>query len=305
MRAITSLAVVALLAGLGHGDGTVVTRTGSVGALQAFEAGALTMPVTGLADMRDRVAALGGGVVTGVGAPPQYRPKPYHEMYFTRAIYPMYRGLNGNRDFSRRGRCGNHRWCTDWPEADEHFSNVISTSLDVDVYIGENAVDLDDPVLRRFPFLYLVEPGFMTLTESQREGLRSYLLQGGFLVLDDFWGTYQYQNFVYEFEKILPEFEVVEIPMDHQIFHTIYDIDEIVQVHNWYRFDTATPWEEDGYEAWVHGIFDDNGRLLVLANAHTDIGDGMEHADDPFYPTHYSKYAFFMVMNFIAYAMAN
>ena len=256
------------------------------------------------------VSRFGGGLVSTDGsadAPWQERPdKPFHELYFTRAIYPLYRPLDyRSARFADRRRCQNHRWCTDWPEADEHFSTVINRSLDVDVYIGENAMDLDDPKLRRFPFLYLVEPGYMTLTDSQREGLRGYLLQGGFLMMDDFWGTYEYRNFAYEMSLLFPEYPIVELPMDHALFSTVYEIDEIIRVPNYFIFDDAITYEQDGDTPWVHAIFDEHGRLLVVANAHTDIGDGMEHADDPYYPTEYSTYAFFMVMNTIVYAMAN
>jgi hypothetical protein len=258
---------------------------------------------------------LGAGIVKprGTRATAEYSPlaadpKEYHQFYFTRAIWPDPYGQRsfGRGGFGNRGRCGNHRWCTDWPEADIHLSSVIGDVLDVDIYVGENSVELDDPDLRRFPFLYLVEPGFMTLTESQRQGLRSYLLQGGFLVLDDFWGSAQYGNFAYEFSLIFPEFPIVEIPLEHPIFKTVYEIDEIVQVPYVGRGRSGGPtWEEDGYEPWVHGIFDDKGRLMVLVNAHTDLGDGMEWADDPYYPTRYSTYAFFMEMNMIVYALAN
>ena len=285
-------------------------------ALDSFGAAELVLPAATLEagvtrpGLLSAVSRFGGGLVRTDGsaaAPQQERPKkPFHQLYFTRAIYPLYSPVNyRSRNFGNRGRCGNHRWCTDWPEADEHFSTVINRSLDVDVYIGENAMDLDDPELRRFPFLYIVEPGYMTLTEAQREGLRSYVLQGGFVMLDDFWGTYQYNNFAHEMGLAFPEYPIVELPLDHPLFSTVYEIDEIIRVPNYYRFDDAYTYEEDGDTPWVHAIFDEKGRLLVVANAHTDIGDGMEHADDPYYPTEFSTYAFFMVMNTIVFAMAN
>jgi hypothetical protein len=298
----------------------------------AVESTALELSVGGIAsdpsgrsDFLSAVSALGGGFVSvprrdvatrprwdasaeSLPADVQERPKkPFHELYFTRGMFPLYRGVNSRGSgFGNRGRCGNHRWCTDWPEADEHLSGVIQEALDIDVYYGENAMELDHPDLRRFPFLYMVEPGYMTLTESQREGLRSYLLQGGFLAFDDFWGTTQYANFAWEMSLLLPEYEIVELPLDHPLFNTVYEIEEIITVPNQPNWLRGGMYEESGdREPWVHAIFDENGRLLVVAHVHTDIGDGMEHADDPRYPLEFSTYAFFMVMNMIVYALAN
>lgn len=146
----------------------------------------------------------------------------------------------------------------------------------------------------------------MSMTPEEATALREFLLRGGFLVVDDFWGTREWEIFEYEMQKVLPEYPIVDIPLEHEIFHTFYDIDEIIQVPNVNngRRGWATH-ERDGYDPFVKGIFDDEGRLMVIINWNTDLGDAWEWAEDPYYPLKYSTYAIQMGVNFIIYAMSH
>ena len=219
------------------------------------------------------------------------------EFYFTRAVYT---GGGGGRRFRRRS------WATDYPKADRQFLTVLKRLIDIDAYEYENAVRLDDPQLRRFPFLYALEVGNMSMTEAEIEGLRSYLEAGGFLMIDDFWGSWQWANFEAEMQRLLPNRPIVDIPLDHPIFHMVYDIQEIVQVPEVSRGVYGGPtWEQDGYTAAARGIFDDEGRLMVGINWNTDLGDAWEWADHPYYPLKYSTFAFELGVNFIVYAMSH
>lgn len=215
-----------------------------------------------------------------------------HEFFFTRAIYSESRG---------RGRS----WATDYPKADLQFVSVVDRLIDIDISFDENAIELDDPNVRRFPFLYMLEVGDIRLTEAEVEGLRNYLLAGGFLVVDDFWGTRQWSNFEREMRRVFPDRAIIDIPMDHQIFDMVYTIEELVQVPaigNW--VDWGRTWEQDGYVPYVRGILDDKGRIMVLINWNTDLGDAWEWAERPEYPLEFSTYAFRMGVNFIVYAMS-
>jgi len=219
-----------------------------------------------------------------------------HSFYFTRAAY----GSGGG--FGFRGA----RWQVDYPDADIWIAGVLSRLTGIDVYPWDNAVQLDDPNLRRFPFLYAVEVGYMSLAPEEIQGLRDYLLAGGFLFADDFWGTYEWQNFEYEIRQVLPEYEIVEIPRDHAVFSSFYRIEEIIQVPN---IDNGVrgvqTHEQDGYVPYCLGIFDEHGRLMVVINYNTDLGDAWEHAEDSRYPLPYSTYAYQMAANFIVYAMTH
>jgi hypothetical protein len=215
-----------------------------------------------------------------------------YEFYFTRTIYSGY----------RRG-CS---WSVDYPRADRIFLHGLRRMTVIDAYDMENPVRLDDPELLRFPFIYALEVGAMGLTPSEEEGLRNYLLAGGFLFVDDFWGTYEWLNFEREISRVLPEYAVREIPLDHPVFRTVYDVDSIVQVPN--LGNGRSGWrthESDGYVPHVRGIFDDNDRLMVAVHWNTDLGDAWEWADDPYYPLKYSNYAWQVAINFIVYAMTH
>jgi hypothetical protein len=219
------------------------------------------------------------------------------EFYFSRVQYTSYRG-----GFRRGGS-----WRTDFPRADQIFLSFIDRLLsNLDAYEREHVVQLADPDLRRFPFLYALEVGAMALTAPEVEGLRDYLFAGGFLVIDDFWGSMQWANFEYEMEQLLPGYEIVDLTLDHPIFTAFYEIDEILQVPNVNNGVRGGPTSQsDGYVPWVKGIHDENGRLMVVINWNTDLGDAWEWADNPQYPLKYSTYAYEMGVNFIVYAMSH
>ena len=216
------------------------------------------------------------------------------EFFFTRAIYS-----GGGRRYYRGS------WATDFPKADRQFLTIIDRLVDLDAYERENAVQLDDPNIRKFPFLYALEVGNMYMTEAEVKGLRDYLLAGGFLMIDDFWGTWEWANFESEIRRVLPEYQIVDVPLDHPVFNNVYNIEEIVQVPSINNAQGGRTWEQDGYEPRVRGIFDEDGRLMVIINWNTDIGDAWEWAESPYYPLRYSTFAIEITVNIIVYAMSH
>lgn len=215
-----------------------------------------------------------------------------HSFYFTRLNYPS----------GGSGRGGG--WGTDWPTADRTIISVLGRLTSVDIYPREHSVRPDEEDLRRYPFIYAVEVGGMFLRDREAEALRNYLLAGGFLVIDDFWGSYQWASFEQQIRKVFPDRDIVDIPLDHPIFSTVYQVDEIIQVPVVDQGIRGGPThEQDGYVPHCYGIFDDDGRLMVVINWNTDLGDAWEHAENPRYPLDYSTYAYRMGANFIFYAM--
>jgi hypothetical protein len=184
---------------------------------------------------------------------------------------------------------------------------VLNRILEIDAFPCENPVSLDDPDLRNFPFLYMLEVGGMNLPSRQVEGLRDYLLSGGFLLIDDFWGTQSWANLEREMGRVFPEFQIVEVPMDHLIFRIVYPIEEVLQVPCTCRadFGPANYFESDGRIPHLRGIFDSTGRLMVAIAWNSDLGDAWEWAEDPDYPWDRSNYAFQLAFNLITYAMTN
>lgn len=217
--------------------------------------------------------------------------------YWTRAIY------SGNGGWYGRGR---QSWATDFPKGDQQFLVVLKRLVKLSAYDWENAVHLANPDLRRFPVIYAVEVGRMRLTDEEVEGLRGYLDAGGFLIVDDFWGTREWQVFEWNMARVFPTRTIEDIPLDHPLFSTFYDIEEIRQVPNisnasWgYRTH-----ERDGYTPYVRGIYDDDGRLMVAINFNTDLGDAWEWAEDPRYPLEYSTFAYELGTNMIVYALSH
>lgn len=220
-----------------------------------------------------------------------------HEFYFTRAMYSGYRRGWGFRDGS---------WSIDYPKADRQFIIGLRRLTNIDAYELENPVRLDDPELRRFPLLYALEVGYMSLTEEEVAGLRDYLLAGGFLLVDDFWGSFEWENFESEMRRVLPGYPIVDIPMDHPLLSVFYEIDELVQVPNVGQgVAGGRTWEKDGYLPMLRGIFDQRERLMVIINWNTDLGDAWEWADHPHYPLRFSNFAYQMGVNTIIYAMSH
>ncbi len=240
-----------------------------------------------------------GGILNGAppdGATQRAEGVP-REFYFSRVAYSGY-----GRGYGRRSR-----WATDYPKADQIFLSFIDRLLsNLDAYEREHPVRLDDPAIRHLPFLYALEVGSMALTEPEIVGLRGYLLAGGFLVIDDFWGSRQWANWEREIQAVLPGYEMVDLSLDHPIFTAFYEIDEILQVPNVRNGVRGGPTHQsDGYVPMVKGIHDKNGRLMVIINWNTDLGDAWEWADNPYYPLKYSTYAYEMGVNFIVYAMSH
>ena len=220
-----------------------------------------------------------------------------YEFYFTRAVYSSSWG---------RGR-GRGSWSVDYPKADLQFLSVLGRLARVlDSYPEDHAIPLNDPELRRFPFLYAVEVGQMGLSEPEILALRDYLLAGGFLIVDDFWGTYEWDNFRANIERVLPGYPIVDLPMTHPIFHSYYEIKEVVQVPNYGNACRGGPYSErDGITPMVRGIFDEKGRLMVLISFNSDLGDAWEWMELWCYPLSLSKYAYEFGVNTIVYAMSH
>ncbi|MDZ7779827.1 MAG: DUF4159 domain-containing protein [Gemmatimonadota bacterium] len=237
-----------------------------------------------------------------------------HQFYLARAMYSGTRG--GGFGFRRRG--GDYlgdrgpAWSIDYPNADRVMTRVATRLSNLDACEWEMPISLADPDLRKYPFLYSLEWGYADLTEAEVAGLRDYLLAGGFLMLDDFWGSREWRSFREQMRRVLPDHAIVDVPRDHAIFRSYYELDEeILQVPNVgsgravaMGVPGATTSEQDGHEAHLRGIFDENGRLIVAINWNTDLGDALEWAESPRYPLEYSTFASRLFLNLIVYAMA-
>jgi hypothetical protein len=197
-------------------------------------------------------------------------------------------------------------WYTDYPAAGHHLIEGLKRLTNLNIADQERVVAINDPDLFRYPFIYTSEPEQMVLTDQDAAIMREYLGRGGFWIMDDFWGSFEWQAMERQLRKILPTVEIKDIPRDHPIFHQFYDIDKIIQVPSLaYVFNGGITWEQDGFVAECKGVWDDHGRLMIVINHNTDLGDAYEHADNPQYANKFGGYAYRIAINFILYALSH
>jgi hypothetical protein len=241
----------------------------------------------------------------------QRRPDTFPNMReeFTRRVRNG-KAHRGEYTFTRlRYGGGGYRssWTTDWPKADEQFliglRNWVQSSLDISDEPTTVPPKLDELV--KYPFIYAVEPGYMDLTSEHAAQLREYLLRGGFLMLDDFWGTYEWQNVQEQMHKVFPEYTIKDLPLTHPLFHCYFDINEVVQVPNVGNAYRGITYEKDGYVPYYMAITNEEGRVMVFIARNADNGDAWEWIDDPNYPLKYGLAAYRLGTNCIVYAMTH
>jgi hypothetical protein len=250
---------------------------------------------------------------------PVHTPDRNPEFYFTRLMYTEngWRGrgsmarpapfvcpeFGGSNFFPRQG----FGWGIDYPGADCKFMGGVHRLTNVRVHPNPNVIGIMDPSLFDFPYVYAVEVGGMFLSAEEAARLRDYLLRGGFLHVDDFWGGREKYNFMEQMRKVFPDREPKPLTLDHPVFHTFYEIDKVMQIPNFRNgcYGVRT-WEEpDDTEPAIFGISDDNGRLMVVATYNSDLGDAWEYMDLPCYPTDFSNEAYRLGINFMTYAMSH
>ncbi len=232
------------------------------------------------------------------------------EWAFARLMFPP-GPLNGYRGRDLDWHTGVSLWSQDFPRADRHFSLAVRRLTRIHVREAEQLVNLDEGDAYDWPWLYAVQVGEWGLTDSQGKALREYVLRGGFFMADDFHGIREWEEFESRIKKAFPEKEIREIPDDDQIFHTVYDLNERIQVPGQahlrlgYKLSPTAVSREDGKGAHWRGIYDDKGRVLIAISYNSDIGDAWEYADDPTYPAPFADLAIRLGVNYIVYAMTH
>jgi len=196
-------------------------------------------------------------------------------------------------------------WQIDTPAAERHFLQGLRRLSAVNANSKENYVHPNDDRFFDFPFLYVVEAGHWDLTELEVENIREYLLRGGFIMLDDFHGTDEWEFFMRGMRQIFPAREVVDIPAHDEIFHVLYDLENREQIPGVQMLYSRRPYERDGKVPKWRGIYDDDGRLMVMINHNMDLGDAWEHADWPEYPERFTAMSYRLAINYIIHAMTH
>jgi len=212
---------------------------------------------------------------------------------------------SGRYSYGFRMRFQSDSWEVDYPTAEENFVRGLKEITRVPISDQALAISLTDPQLFDYPFAYILEVGYLQLSQQEADSLREWCLRGGFLMIDDFHGSAQWENFIYEFSKVFPDRSPVELKPDHPIFHCYFDFDHYPQVPGLGPILRHTTFEYDGRYPHCLGIFDDDNRLMVLINFNVDIGDSWEHAADRRYPEFYSMIGYRLGVNYVIYAMTH
>ena len=176
-----------------------------------------------------------GRVAEGYGVPVQHMPATYSDGTFA-ACKLMYR--------SNRSEYLGMGWATDYPVAAMNLMTRVSELTKTPISKNDEGepnhfvVSATDPALFRCPYLLASDVGTLHFSDVEVARMRAYLLKGGFLWVDDFWGTASWQQWTHEIKRVMPEYQIIDIPLEHPIRHTLYDLQTIPQVtaiQNWRR----------------------------------------------------------------------
>jgi hypothetical protein len=220
---------------------------------------------------------------------------------------------------STRGEAGGQGWSTDYPDADLNFSIRLSELTKTRVKFDQTGtpdfvtVRLTDDELFQCPYLHMEDVGTVTFSDDEVEVLRAYLLKGGFIWVDDFWGSYAWEAWTTEIARVLPpsEYPIRDLHLaDHPIFRTqfqIKDFPQIPSIQSW----RGNPYETsergfDSAEPHIRAISDRHDNVMVLMTHNTDISDAWEReAEDPRYFYSFSPNGYAVGINVLMYAMTH
>jgi len=260
-----------------------VTRAVAAAGLLAVLAGALLLPLRAKAQSADdRFASLQWRFV---------RIKYHYDANLLRA--------EGNDIYGEP-------WGIDSPAAEQNLSRRVKTATAIQVE-DPILMTLDDPKLFEHPWIYIVEPGAMKLSDADAGRLREFLLRGGTAMFDDFHGPFEWENLERQMKRVFPDRQIVEIPKGHPVFSVFYKFDAYPQVPGIGSFIAGRTWEKGGFVSHLRTIFDDAGRPMMFINWNTDMGDGWEWSNVVEYPGYlkHTADAYRMAINEIVYSLTH
>lgn len=239
-------------------------------------AGTLAMLLASSADAQRRRGGYGGGYAPGLENNVKYDGR----FTFARLRY------EGNWKWNQEGP----GWSHDYPVAETNFLQILKEITIMKPFMeGSVILDMNDPELFKYPLAYLSHPGGWNPSESDIEGLRAYLLKGGFLIFDD-WPGDEYYHGIEMMKRVLPKSEAVQLDLSHPIFDSFFKIED--------QHVTAR-------DAVFLGIYEDNDpkkRLLAILNLNNDLGENWQYSNLGFNPIQ-SNEAYRLGVNYVIYAM--
>lgn len=238
------------------------------------------------------------------------------EFTFSRLIF-----TDNQRAIDHLGdRIGYPHWQADCSESEPHFIAALQRLTRLNTSSDSQSISLLNDRIFDYPMLYIVEAGFASFSEAESIKMRDYLDRGGFLLVDDFHGSYQWEQFENWIGQVYPDREIIDLPEDHEIFHVHFDIDEFIQIPGLRALclNPGETWElpiskspavmesnTSRQEPRWRGILDDEGRVTVMVNWNMDLGDAWEHADMEEYSALYTATAYRLGVNYVIYGMTH
>lgn len=225
-----------------------------------------------------------------------YENHPYNGLFtFVRIRFNPTRWGRGNYQWGL-----DLKWNHDYPQGERNLMTILQHHTAIEPNMGKgNIYGLDEPELFRYPWAYLCEVGFWNPTDEEAANLRTYLMKGGFLVVDDFIDDGQWYNFQSQMFRVFPDHELVELDVSHSIFDSFFYIETLDFVH---------PTFPGRYTPAYYGLFEDNDpnkRLMVIANYNNDIGDYWEWSGAGWVPIDLTNEAFKLGVNYVIYGMTH
>lgn len=239
------------------------------------------------------------------GVPVWETDQDFKQDTFTFARVQYSDGYGGG--WGRRGG----KWRTDYPDSDLNFSLRLQQLTSLKVNPEPVIVQLTDPKLFDYPFLYMIEPGNLLFNDEEVVALRKYLMNGGFMMVDDFWGDDEWFNFYQQIKRVFPEREPKEVPLEHEIFQCVYPLKEKPQVPSINAFYSGYSFEgrygSSTRTAYYKAIYDDADRIMVFICHNTDLGDGWEREGEnkEYFAEYAVKKSYPLGINIVTYAMTH
>ena len=187
-------------------------------------------------------------------------------------------------------------WSHDYPDGGLHFSKILSelSKMRVTLDTPEKIFRFSDPNLCKYPFAYLCEVGYIDLTEDEVKGMREYLLRGGFLIVDDFRGPYQFRNFLYTLGRAFPNYQLKKLDITHPIFNCFFSIKTL---------DVRPPYGH--WKPEFYGVEDKHGRLMMVINYNNDVSDFWQWSNNSVYPIDDTNEGYKFGVNYAFYAQTH
>jgi hypothetical protein len=211
---------------------------------------------------------------------------PYDGRFtLARLMYPRYGG-----------------WAYDWPEMEHNLGQIVaSLSMIRPTPDGNNLFQMDDEELLKYPIAYISEPGYWFPTDSEAAALRTYLMKGGFLIIDDFHFDNEWRVFEAAIRRVLPDHRIEELSLAHPVFHSFFEIKSL-------KVPYPGGLGRQGLMGEFYGIHegsDPSRRLMVMINYNMDLGDYMEWSATGVYAVDPTNEAYKFFINYLVYGFTH